>query len=198
MKGHLPGAAFIRRAWHDPVWSKVIAAGIIALVGAVISWITVPHFDWVLVWSFIACVFILFIAGAFGFSIARQQRSAPNIRVIEQNISYVGDQGLGYPLKCHVVLQNQSSEPADVRLSDYQARAVTLKRFPLDVLQVRFQQQWLPVQPVDRVAVYPTQLFQAWVGPDERKFNEAQLNQLRGQIGTLVFLVNERPVQIQL
>jgi hypothetical protein len=143
-------------------------------------------------------VFILFIGGAVGFFIARQQRLAPNIRVVETRISYVGDKDLGYPLKCHVVLQNESSEPADVRLSDYIADAVTLKRFPLDVFQVRFEQQWLPVKTVDRVAVYPTQLFQAWVGADERKFNEAQLNQLRGRIGTLVFLVNNKPVRIQL
>jgi hypothetical protein len=43
MKDHLPGAAFIR-VRHDPAWSKDVAAGIITLVAAVISWITVQHF----------------------------------------------------------------------------------------------------------------------------------------------------------
>jgi hypothetical protein len=28
----------VRKAWHDPVWSKVIAAGIIAAIGAASIW----------------------------------------------------------------------------------------------------------------------------------------------------------------
>ena len=35
--------AVVKRLWHDPVWSKVIAAGIIAGAGAVFWLAPVPH-----------------------------------------------------------------------------------------------------------------------------------------------------------
>jgi hypothetical protein len=90
------------------------------------------------------------------------------------------------------------TECANVRVSEYRSRTVTLKQFVVDVLQVKLR-EWCPTSDgVDRLSVLPQQLFRAWIGLDERKFSEDQVNSLRGQIGTLVFLVDGKPVPIDL
>jgi len=67
-----------------------------------------------------------------------------------------------------------------------------------DVLQIK-QREWFPKDHgVDRVAVYPGQLFQAWVGVDESKFKDDQVRSLIGRIGTLVFLVNGKELPFEL
>jgi len=68
-----------------------------------------------------------------------------------------------------------------------------------NVLQLDFHGRWFP-QPdgVDRIAVLPQQLFRAWVGIDETKFKQDQVNQLRGRIGTLALMVDGKPVDIDL
>jgi hypothetical protein len=104
---------------------------------------------------------------------------------------------LKYPLKCYVTLRNKSSECIDVSLSNYLPGNVTLKDFSSDVLQLRFK-GWWPQPGVERISVLPGQLFRAWVGPNERKFNEEQVNSLRGRIGTLVFSINGKPLSIDL
>lgn len=88
-----------------------------------------------------------------------------------------------------------------MRLSDYIPRTVTLRDLPLEILQLRFREQWWPwPDGVDRIAVLLHQSFRAWIGLDETMLSEGQANQLlsRGQIGTLVFSVNGKPVSIDL
>jgi len=59
--------------------------------------------------------------------------------------------------------------------------------------------EWCPEdQGVDRIAVLPGQLFRAWVGPDESKFSQEQVTKLRGQLGTLVFLIDGAALNIDL
>lgn len=177
-------AASVARIWDDPVWSKVIAAGILALIGSIGI-----IFNW---WN-AGFRRLVQLVGA-------KVRPAPNIRKIDVEIPPQNPAlRLGFPLKCYVTLQNASIECAEVRVSEYRARTVTLKQFVFDVLQLGFRGQWFPAPDgVDRIAVLPQQLFRAWVGVDERKFSEDQVNRLRGQIGTLVLLVDGKSVNIDL
>jgi hypothetical protein len=105
----------------------------------------------------------------------------------------------GYPLKYHVEMRNDSSKSLEVRLSNYKAKAITLKSsFPPEVMQVRFNNRWFPSEPTDRVAVLPGQLCRAWIGMDDTKFTEAQLSTARGNIGTLIISANGKQVSFEL
>lgn len=205
----------LKKIWHDPVWSKVIATGIIALFGTI--WAGV-HFDW---WSsllstYLTPVWLLFLLIAltlFSFTLflwkqhqlgEMRKESAgpelePKIATIDVAVPPV-DKGksLTYPLKCHVQLRNDSSMCVDVRVSEYRPNTVTVKKFVVDVLQIKLG-TWLPNDyPVDRLAVLPGQMFRAWIAIDDTKFNESQINLLRGRIGTLVLVVNGKHVNIDL
>jgi hypothetical protein len=175
--------------WNDPVWSKIIAAGVLALIGVIGTF-----FNW---WR-------------AGFKrlmslLGRIYRLEPNIKLVNVAISTPSpsDPPRQYPLKCYVTLQNSSSECAEIHLSDYKPETAlaAVKAFPLEVLQLRFGQRWWPnPDGVDRIAVLPRQMCRAWIGLDEQKLNEAQANRLLllGQLGTLVVSVNGKPVSILL
>lgn len=128
-----------------------------------------------------------------------QRRGEPNIKVVDITIPPQNPAlRLTFPLKCYVTLQNESTECIEVRVSEYRPRKVTLKQFVLGVLQVNLR-GWHPTTDgVDRIAVLPQQSFRAWIGLDEKKFSDVQANELRGEIGTLVFLVDGKPVPIDL
>jgi hypothetical protein len=131
--------------------------------------------------------------------LTRQIRTLPpalNVKVVDIHIP-PQDDNRTFPLKCYVTLQNNSTTCADVRLSEYRAHKVTLKQFTFDALQVRLR-DWEPEIAVSRVAVFPEQLIRAWVGLDEKKFSADQVNELRGQIGTLILLVDGKPMPIDL
>ena len=194
-----------KKIWSDPVFSKVIAQGIIYFilvlvglgwVGTLLDWWG-SGFWWSIAFTVLGGVGGL--AGGFVFFRREQQRPAPNIRVVDIDVP---DQNpslnLTYPLKCYVTMQNNSTQCIDVRISDYKPLNVTLKQFLLDVLQVRLR-NWCPERDgVDRVAVFPQQQFRAWIGIDERKFNEERVRALRGQIGTLILSVDGEAVSIDL
>jgi hypothetical protein len=98
-------------------------------------------------------------------------------------------------------MRNDSTICADVRLSAYKPIKVTVKNVPLDVLQLRFGGEWCPrPNGVDRLAVLPGQLFRAWIGIDETKFNDEQAQEhlLQGEVGTLVFTINDSSVPVDL
>lgn len=124
--------------------------------------------------------------------------SEPSITIVDITIPAPPSEGKGieYPLKCYVQLRNDSPECADIRISEFKPKAVTLKKFPVDVLQVKLR-EWSPKdEGVDHVAILPGQLFRAWIGADESKFTHDQLRELRGRIGTIVFFVNGQPLNI--
>jgi hypothetical protein len=189
--------------WHDPVWSKVIAVGIVSLSGAV--WASV-HFNWwprllntysipawvllIIALTFLGFVFLLWKQPQFGE--AEIAKVAVNIIPVDKGKT------LTYPLKCYVQLRNNSAKCADIRLLEYTPNTVTLKAFVLEALQLRMR-DWTPSDHgLDRLAVLPHQLFRVWIGVDENKFNADQLERLSGKIGTLVFLVNGKRVNIDL
>jgi hypothetical protein len=106
-----------------------------------------------------------------------------------------------YPLKLRVQMRNDSPCAIDVQLKEYRPNkiAASPKGFPLDVLQLRFGNTWLPATDgANRIAVLPTQQFQAWIGLNERLSNKPEVESHRSQIGTLVLLVNNRNVEMTL
>jgi hypothetical protein len=129
-----------------------------------------------------------------------QPSQQPYIETIHVQISAPGpNTTLKYPLKCYVTLRNKSRECLDVSLASYEQDAVTLKDFPIDVLQLRFRGEWCPrPDGVERISVLPDQSFRAWVGPDDRKFSADRLNEMRGRIGTLVFSMSGKPFSVKL
>ncbi len=202
----------ITKIWHD-VLSRVIAGVILALLATV--WAV--HFNWwprllstypIPVWLLLLIALIFL---SFAFLLSRQnlslsaakERNRPDLEpkitkidtlTVPPNPSLT----LAFPLKCYVQLRNDSALCADVRLLEYRPGTVTLKSFRLDVLQLQAR-TWLPIDHgLERVAVLPGQLFQAWIGVDEGKFSAGLVNEQRGRIGTLVFSVNGKRVDIGL
>lgn len=170
---------------------------------AIGSWIS--HIGLFYIGGSILCLAFVLIGVAIGLFIARrneaakqleEQRHVPQLRLVDTRISYFAR--LTYPLKCHVILQNVASEAADVRLIEFRPKDITLKRFLLEVLQIGFGQRWFPPEEVAEVAVYSNQLLSAWIGVDETKFTELQVNQAKGRIGTLIFSVNNQNIAIDL
>jgi hypothetical protein len=192
----------LKKIWHD-VLSRVIAGVIFALLATV--WAAV-HFDWwprllntypIPFWMLVL-IALTFFSFCFLFS-----RRRPEFKPIITKIDVLAvppDKGLtlSFPLKCYVQLRNDSVIYADVTLVEYRPGAVTLKTFVVDALQLKLR-NWAPTDhSLERIAVLPGQLFRAWVGVDDSKFNAGQVNEQRGRIGTLVFSVNGKRVDINL
>lgn len=157
--------------WSN-VWNKVTASIIFAIIAAIF---TELRFRW---WERL---------------IARW-----SVKVTMTNSTIGYQAGAGYPLKCHVEIRNDFSKCVEVRVVDYVAKNITLKSFPPEVMQLRFSNKWFPPDPEDKVAVLPGQLCRAWVGFDDTKFSEAQLNAARGSIGTLVVSANGKQFRFEL
>jgi hypothetical protein len=119
-------------------------------------------------------------------------------RITKTNTDVVEDKAWGYPLKCYVEMRNDSTECVDIRISNFTPSTVTLKKFKIDVLQVKLR-EWCPTgDGVDHVAVFSGQLFRAWLAPDETKFTKGQIEGLRGKIGRLVLLINGQTWDVDL
>jgi hypothetical protein len=110
----------LKKVWHDPVLSKVIAAGIIAVLAAVagVTWSPVRQFlltassvpDWLLgLLALVAVCAIVIVVDA------RRPRVhiAPvgEVEVVEDKTP-----GRGFPLKISRVLRNDSNQAIDVRV----------------------------------------------------------------------------------
>jgi hypothetical protein len=191
--------------WRDPVWSKVIAAAIIAS-GAII-WGTRQNWGaeflklLVPLWFVIAIAALSFLASVVSLSKVwrKTKQFEPRVELIDVNIEQapVGST-LSYPLKCYVQFRNESEGAIDVSLAGYKPNKVTLKRLPLRVLQVAFK-GWVPEsEPSERIAAFAGQAFRLWLGVDETKFNAVRVDDLRGQIGTVTLKVNSKKVPFDL
>ena len=153
--------------WHDPVWSAVIAAVIAAIVIAAATQI---KFKWL-----------------------NRISALWEIQLTMTNAYVKSQRGASYPLKYYVEMRNESSRCIAVRILRYDSKAISLKAFPQEVMQVRFNTNWYPSDPsAEVVAVLPRQLCRVWVGVDEGKFTEAQVVAVAGKIGTLVVLANNK------
>ena len=187
----------VERLWYDPVWSKVIATGIIAIIGSILVWAG-AYFGSVMT------VLAVGLAAVFGIGIgfilfrSREIHPDANVKMLEIGIAPFAKDA-NFPLKCRIQFRNDSVECADVRIYDYKPCTVTLKQFVVDVLQLRLREEWCPRdEGLDHIAVLPGQRFRAWVGPDETKFTEDQARQLIGKIGTLVLRVNSQNVSFEI
>jgi|SRR5271167_1042048 len=164
---------WLKQAWQDSVWSKVIAGVIVAA--------------------------ILSILAALKFQPLERIRRhfSPMLTKIDVRIS--DEPGKPIPLKVFVQWRNDSKKCVSVSLSEYRPERITLKRFVPSTLQILFQPRWVPEpEAAALVAVLPGQLCQAWVGADETKFNATQVEALIGKLGVLVIKVNGKDLSVQL
>jgi hypothetical protein len=154
---------WLKYAWNDSVWSKVIAGLIVAVIVASLK---TPR-GWIL------------------------RLLAPKLANVHAWASE--QPGATYPLKYYVEMRNDSRRMMDVRLLTFSPNTVTLKRFIVDSLQLRLRDEWVPTKhSVERIAVLPGQSCRAWLGVDESKFSKTQLDSLTGKIGKLTVKVNWR------
>ncbi len=99
--------------WKDPVWSKVIA-GIIAAIGGGI--VTQLRYNWL-----------------------DRLLDRWKVKLVMTHSYPEVHPGAGYPLKYYVEMRNESSKCVAVRILRYDSKAISLKSFPPEVMQVRFQ-----------------------------------------------------------
>jgi hypothetical protein len=211
----------LKKIWHDPVWSKVIAdqinrgiacgSGLIVAVFGVIyaffpaarkflgASALVPH--WALVVLSVALL-LLAIMLAVARRAKTQSRSVDSgLKITQIDVWIAEDKrpNISFPLKVYCEMQNDSNRAVDVRLCPYIPDAVKVTRFTRGALQLKFPTGWLP-QPdgLERVAVHPGQTFKAWVAPDETRFTKVTLEGLRGRIGTLVLDVDGQTIDMPL
>ncbi len=196
----------LKKIWHDPVWSKVIAALILTILsllggtlwksGASVFGISVPLWLVVVVAAGTFAVSVVMMSGIlrsiYGFT--------PELNLVSEIIPDPDpNQAWTFPLKCFVQFRNDSRGCIDVSISDYEPQAVTLKSLGIAVLQVQLNQKWLPADHgMNRLAVLPGQLLQGWIAPDETKFNSTQVRNLKGSLGTLTLLVNGKKLKYKL
>jgi len=192
----------LKKIWRDPVWSKVIAAGIITAITATAGIIWPPVRGFLLTASLVP----YWLFGLLGLVVVCAivivlDANRPKVHVTPVGDVEVGEDktpGRSFPLKVSCVIRNDSSQSIDVQVFDYTPGTVTLKKFVTDVLQVKLREWYPDKHGVERLAVLPGQQFKAWVGADESRFTKDQLDRLRGQIGSLVLLVNGRRIDISL
>ncbi len=123
----------------------------------------------------------------------------PEINLLSVEFVYTPDRKLDYPLKAVAIIRNESPVMLDVRMFEFIPSAVSLKKFVADVIKLKLRDNWYPSgYELDQVAVLPGQLFKAWLGIDEAKFTKSQLETLKGNIGTLVLLINGKTKRAQL
>lgn len=171
---------FRRKGWRlveisgfwDSVWSRVTGSVIFAIICAIWAGL---KFKW---WNRLTA------------------RWAIKLTMTNCSIGYQA--GVGYPLKCHIEMRNDSSRAVEVRVSDYIPEKIRLKSFPPEVMQIRFNNKWFPPDSQDRVAVLPGQLCRAWIGLDDATFSEIQAKAATGNIGKLVVSANKKHFSFQL
>lgn len=164
---------WLKQLWKDPVWSKVIAAAIVAVVTSV--WAAIK-FHW--------------LGRLKGFW--RPTLTKTNVRLSDQP-------GKMYPLKYYVEFRNDLTKCVEVSLSEYRSNKVGLKRFVPNTIQLSLNGSWLPADVgVDRIALLPGQICRAWIGIDETKFNAVQVTALEGSLGVLIVKVNKKAFAVQL
>jgi hypothetical protein len=168
----------LSRIWEDSVWSKVIGAAIFALCGAIVGSVSASfRKNW---WPHVRKLTV---------------QSEPAFGVVEVNAKE--NAGEKYPLKCYVILRNDSAFAIDLTVSNYEPLLVKLKSFRAACLRLKLGGNTVPAGHVDRIAVYPGQQFEAWVGVDETKFSADQVNSHIGNIGKLVLAANGKVVRVQ-
>lgn len=65
---------FMKRIWRDPVWSKVIAAGIITILAAIVAWLTHILNSCVPCWSLLAPLVIILLLVPYWWQAIRKKK----------------------------------------------------------------------------------------------------------------------------
>jgi hypothetical protein len=189
------------KVWSDPVWSKVIAAAIIAIAGVaggVISHYWGPASKYL---SIPIPLWIGFIVFATALAIGAWHRSRPSNEIynFSPEIKRMGVDApdpnpnikLDHPVKCWWTFRNDSVGCIDVSLSDFRAKNIKIKTIPSAILQVQMRHEWLPRDHgMPQVAVLPGQLFKGWISADESLYSAAQVRGQFNNLGTLVLKIN--------
>ncbi len=99
---------------------------------------------------------------------------------------------LSHPLKIRMQFRNDSATSVGVRMDKYTPNYAPAKeRQPSAVLQVKLRGKWLPFPEAEEyIAVAPTQHFRAWVAIDHKKVTAQQVEERKGQLGTVALAVN--------
>ncbi len=160
--------------WIDPVWSKVIGGLIVILITGSYT-VLARHFDWPLgPWR-------------------------PALRMMHAYCSDQAAAGATYPLKYYLEIINDSNKCVAVRVSEYKPDSVTLQQFIPNTLQIELGGKWLPAtHSIDAVALLPNQRCCAWIGVDTTKFTKANVETLKGRIGTLTMTANRKRISFKL
>jgi hypothetical protein len=172
----------LKYAWGDPVWSKVIATLIAALIIGIVS----------TVWRKSLLAWWKSFRDAFRAAGRAQNGIIPDLKLIQVYSTPPDRAGLTYPIKCYVELRNDSDSCLGVRFSEYKSVAIPAKTILLNVLQIKFGSAWVPFPEAERVAILPGQLLRIWIPVDEEKYTSDGVNDLRGNIGEIVLLVDGR------
>src|ERR1039457_6338124 len=103
---------YLKQLWNDPVWSKVIASAIFAIIIAALAEI---RFKWL-----------------------KHLTARWTIKLTMTNHAISYQTGIGFPLKCHIEVRNDSAKAVEVAIVKYIPKKMILKSFPPEVMQVRF------------------------------------------------------------
>ena len=81
-------ASVLSKIWNDPVWSKVIAVGILAGISSIGAWIGVHFGWWSALWALISVTALMALAFAVVTIIRWTQRHRPKLRFIGLGSSF--------------------------------------------------------------------------------------------------------------
>jgi hypothetical protein len=195
-------ANLFMKIWNDPVWSKVIAAGIIAIlgvIGGIISLYRGPAYHF-LGYPTPLWLGLIFVAVAFAVGIWVDSRRFDGPYTFEPVIKLTGVEArdanpakpLSHPVKIGWTFRNDSPGCVTVSLHDFRPKNIKLEGLPPGVLQVLMGQQWLPIQDgMAEVALLPGQMFKGWVPVDQTLYTAAQVRRHMNNLGTLFLKVND-------
>lgn len=182
---------FLKAVWKDPVWSKVIAAGVLAILAGI--WAS--YSDW---WRRFR------VAWAASLKNEEQPKlpatpPTTRVRVINVTAPPPAKQGLSYPLKCYVEFRNSSDHPIAVRFSNYEAIRIPSQKMLFNVLQILFgHDTWVPKDEVDWIAVLPDQHFRIWIPVDEEGYTPEQILKSLGNIGKVTLRIKNDPFEFRI
>jgi hypothetical protein len=120
----------LKRIWHDPVWSKVIAAIIFAALTGIagIAWDPIRVFlvstSPIPNWLTAALILLIVVLGAILFT----PRQTAVARISPVGDAIIGEDkapGRGFPLKVYRVVRNDSNDTADISVADYKPGTVS-------------------------------------------------------------------------
>lgn len=168
-----------KNAWNELMGNHFVSLGALllyALVGLVIFW--------------------LFIVWRKTLNQSNSQRLSLNVQKLDTKVSF--DEGAVYKLKVTKFMRNASGYCINVRLLKFVPDKIRVSAFPRDALQVKHARRgWEPEPSDEEVHVRHGDHFRAWITP-ESGLSKQDVERSEGRIGTLVLLVNDQELPIQL